>query len=46
MGATVDHILPISAGGEDTLANVAIARWQCNIRKGNRPANDQLRLIG
>lgn len=34
--ASVDHILPLSLGGDDTLANVALACLGCNIRKSNR----------
>ncbi|QDF19511.1 HNH endonuclease [Arthrobacter phage Kumotta] len=34
--ASVDHILPISRGGADTLANVALAHFGCNLTKGNR----------
>lgn len=36
MGATIDHVLPISKGGLDTMENVALAHWICNIRKGNK----------
>lgn len=36
MGATIDHIFPLSKGGLDTMENVALAHWICNIRKGNR----------
>lgn len=36
MGATIDHLLPLSKGGLDTMENVALAHWICNIRKGNR----------
>jgi 5-methylcytosine-specific restriction endonuclease McrA len=34
--ASVDHILPLSLGGDDTLANVALACLGCNLRKSNR----------
>lgn len=34
--ASVDHILPLSKGGDDTLANVALACLGCNLSKGNR----------
>jgi 5-methylcytosine-specific restriction endonuclease McrA len=34
-GATVDHVMPISKGGLDTLDNVRLAHWICNIRKSN-----------
>ena len=32
----IDHLIPISKGGEDTLENVRPAHGFCNIRKGNR----------
>lgn len=35
-GPTVDHILPISHGGPDTLANVQLAHRHCNVRKSNK----------
>jgi 5-methylcytosine-specific restriction endonuclease McrA len=44
-GPTIDHILPISDGGADTRANVALAHRQCNVARGNRGAM-QLRLVG
>lgn len=44
---SVDHIVPISKGGDDTRANVQLAHLGCNIRKGNRVvAPEQLRLVG
>ncbi len=36
LGATIDHIVPLSKGGADDLGNVAAAHHQCNIAKGNR----------
>lgn len=45
-GPTIDHILPISVGGLDEPANVQLAHRFCNLSKGNRPRNDQLRLVG
>jgi hypothetical protein len=36
LGATVDHLLPISKGGLDIMENVKLAHWSCNRRKGNR----------
>jgi hypothetical protein len=32
----VDHIVPVSAGGETTLANLALACVSCSLRKGSR----------
>ena len=34
--ATIDHIIPISKGGNHTFENVRIACWRCNSIKGNR----------
>jgi 5-methylcytosine-specific restriction endonuclease McrA len=35
-GLHVDHVLPISKGGADTLENVRPAHGKCNIRKHNK----------
>ncbi len=45
MGATIDHLVPLSQGGEDRLSNVGTAHRSCNVIKGNRCADDQLRLM-
>lgn len=34
MGATIDHLLPLSRGGDDSLENVKAAHWSCNRAKG------------
>lgn len=36
LGATLDHIKPLSKGGLDTMENVALAHRICNIKKGNK----------
>lgn len=36
LSRSIDHILPISAGGPDHLGNVQLAHLACNIAKGNR----------
>lgn len=36
LGATIDHIVPISNGGTDEPGNVATAHWKCNRDKGSR----------
>ena len=41
----VDHIIPRSKGGTHTWDNVATCCRSCNGKKGNRAANDQLRLL-
>lgn len=43
---TLDHIIPLAAGGTHEPSNVQLACFQCNSIKGHRVANDQLRLIG
>lgn len=34
--ATVDHIIPVSAGGQNTLDNYVTACWKCNLTLSNR----------
>ncbi|MFF3128519.1 HNH endonuclease [Streptomyces sp. NPDC057908] len=42
---TIDHVVPVSEGGDDTRANVQLAHFRCNSVKGARGAQ-QLALIG
>lgn len=35
-GLTVDHVIPLSKGGTDTINNMKPAHWLCNIKKGNK----------
>jgi 5-methylcytosine-specific restriction endonuclease McrA len=44
--ASIDHIMPLSEGGDDTAANKRAAHLGCNIRRSNRGGNEQLALIG
>lgn len=44
--ASMDHIIPVSLGGEHSRANVALAHLSCNCAKGNRAVGEQLRLVG
>jgi 5-methylcytosine-specific restriction endonuclease McrA len=44
--ATIDHLVPLDAGGDDTKANVQLAHRGCNARKCNRGGGEQLMLIG
>ena len=46
LAPTIDHIVPLAAGGTHEPANAQCAHFSCNARKGHRVANDQLRLIG
>jgi 5-methylcytosine-specific restriction endonuclease McrA len=33
---TIDHLIPLSKGGGNTLDNLVIACYTCNFRKGNK----------
>lgn len=44
--ASLDHIVPLTRGGQHTRANAATAHLGCNMAKSNGSVNDQLRLIG
>lgn len=46
MAPTIDHVVPLSEGGTHEPRNCQLACFRCNSLKGNRAANDQLRLIG
>ncbi len=39
---TVDHVMPISRGGEDTWENLAAACVECNNRKGDRTPEEAM----
>lgn len=43
---TLDHLIPISRGGQHTYANVRCACFRCNVVKGARGSGEQLALIG
>lgn len=45
LGATVDHLVPIAAGGLHTWDNVALAHRRCNLKRG-AAGIVQLRLVG
>jgi 5-methylcytosine-specific restriction endonuclease McrA len=44
--ASVDHLVPLSHGGEHSWANVALAHRSCNSRRGAGRLPAQLRLVG
>lgn len=39
MGATVDHVVPLSRGGEHSLANAQAAHLRCNAAKSDHPGS-------
>lgn len=46
VSASVDHLVPISLGGEHSYRNTALAHFGCNAQKHTRAVGEQLRLIG
>ena len=44
--ASPDHIEPLSKGGLHVLENLQISHVDCNLKKGNRGGNEQLRIVG
>lgn len=46
LSKSLDHVIPLSRGGAHSPENAQLAHLRCNVRKGNRNANDQLALIG
>lgn len=45
LDATLDHLIPVSDGGDHTRANVALAHNRCNYERAHLGAA-QLRLVG
>lgn len=44
LSPSIDHMVPLSAGGAHSLANVQLAHLRCNVSKGARGGGEQLRL--
>lgn len=44
--ASLDHIVPLSRGGEHSMRNVQASCLECNLKKRTAPMGEQLRLIG
>jgi 5-methylcytosine-specific restriction endonuclease McrA len=43
---SIDHIVPVSQGGDDTAANRRAAHLGCNCGRAARGGNEQLAMIG
>lgn len=46
LSPSLDHVVPLSKGGEHDPANVRLAHLFCNLSKGNRGGGEQLLLVG
>ncbi|MER6098344.1 HNH endonuclease signature motif containing protein [Streptomyces sp. NPDC001728] len=44
--ASIDHVIPLSVGGTNDLANLRLAHLVCNLRKRAKAMGEQLALIG
>lgn len=36
LGATLDHVIPISKGGSDSMENLRLTHWICNVKKSDK----------
>lgn len=43
---SIDHIIPLSLGGDDTAVNKRAAHFGCNVARGNEMGAEQLPLFG
>lgn len=43
---SIDHVVPLIEGGDDTAANKRAAHLLCNTMRQNRGGNEQLAMIG
>lgn len=46
MSPSLDHVIPLSLGGPHTPANVRLAHFTCNSKRGNRVNAEQPALMG
>jgi 5-methylcytosine-specific restriction endonuclease McrA len=37
LGLTIDHVVPRSHGGQDSIENLRPAHYHCNVKRGARP---------
>ncbi|MFH0834725.1 MAG: HNH endonuclease [Candidatus Micrarchaeota archaeon] len=43
--ASVDHVLPVSAGGKNEIGNYVTACWKCNLKLGDKLEKPKLQEI-
>jgi hypothetical protein len=41
MSVSLDHVVPLSLGGEHSYANTRCSHWICNVRRGNRVGTNE-----
>jgi 5-methylcytosine-specific restriction endonuclease McrA len=46
LSPSLDHIVPLSKGGEHTKANTRLAHLRCNVIRRDQGAPEQLALVG
>ncbi len=46
LAASIDHVIPLSQGGDNESVNLQLTHLRCNLSKRDRPWGEQLRLIG
>lgn len=46
LSPSLDHIVPLSQGGQHTYANSRISHLGCNMQRSNQGGDEQLALIG
>lgn len=44
--ASIDHIIPVSDGGEHSYRNTQLVHLGCNLAKCTKAVGEQLRLVG
>jgi hypothetical protein len=45
LAPSIDHIVPLSKGGDNEPANLQLTHLRCNLSKRDRPQGEQLRII-
>ena len=46
LSPSVDHVVPLSRGGTNDLANLKLAHLRCNLAKGDGANGEQLMMFG
>jgi len=46
LAPSIDHVIPLSKGGTNDLANLRLSHWGCNYSKRDGARDEQMRLMG